>query len=277
MTATSQPLPVIAILGGGVMGGAVAAGAIAGGWPAGEVRVAGRNPEKLGALVEQLGVAPYTSLAEATRGADIVVFAVKPQDGAAALDEFASEMKPGAMLLTVAAGLPSSFYEKRLAPGTAVVRAMPNTPSQIGKGATGIAPGTHATDDHMDLAQRMLTGTGLVVRVAESQINALAAVSGSGPAYFFAFVEAMTEAGVMEGLDREVAAQLAAQTLVGAGALLEVSDVGPGELRARVSSKGGTTLAALGAMADAGLQTVVSQGLAANVRRSQELGAELAG
>lgn len=259
------------------MGGAVAAGAIAGGWPAGEVRVAGRNPDKLATLVTQLGVAPYNSLAEATRGADIVVFAVKPQDGAAALDEFASEMKPGAMLLTVAAGLPASFYERRLAVGTPVVRAMPNTPSQIGKGATGIAPGAHATEEHMDLAQRMLAGTGLVVRVTETQINALAAVSGSGPAYFFAFVEAMTEAGVMEGLDREVAAQLAAQTLVGAGALLEVSDVGPGELRARVSSKGGTTLAALSAMADSGLQSVVSQGLAANVRRSEELGAELAG
>lgn len=259
------------------MGGAVAAGAIAGGWPASQVRVAGRNEQKLAALVEQYGVVPFTSLAEATEGADIVVFAVKPQDGAAAMDQFAMAVKPGAMLLTVAAGLPSSFYEQRLAPGTPVVRAMPNTPSLIGKGATGIAPGAHATDAHMDLADAVLAGTGLVVRVTEEQINALAAVSGSGPAYFFAFVEAMTEAGVMQGLDREVAAALAAQTLVGAGALLEQSDVGPGELRARVSSKGGTTLAALGAMADSGLQTVVSVGLAANVRRSQELAQQLGG
>lgn len=259
------------------MGGAIVAGAIAAGWPAERVRVADRFPEARDRLAAAHGVTTFERPAEAVAGADVVVFAVKPQDGAEAIADFAPALAPGALLLTVAAGLPASFYEKRLAPGTPVVRAMPNTPALIGHGATAIAAGAHATENHLALAEAVLAATGLVVRVPESQINAVAAVSGSGPAYFFAFVEAITDAGVVEGLDRELAAQLAAQTFIGAARLLESSDVGPGELRARVSSKGGTTLAALAAMHDAGLQTAVAVGLAAADRRALELQRELSG
>lgn len=277
MTQNSYPVSVIAILGGGVMGGAIIAGACNAGWPSGQVRVADRSEETLARHRQELGVETFTSLAQAVTDADVVVFAVKPQDAAAALEDFAAHVKPGALFLTVAAGLPAAFYEKHLPAGTPVVRAMPNTPALLGFGATGIAPGTHATDEHLELAERVLSATGLVVRVEEKQINAVAAVSGSGPAYFFAFVEAMTDAGVAEGLPRALAAQLAAQTLIGAGRLLESADVGPGELRARVSSKGGTTLAALAAMEKAGLQTAVAVGLAAADKRAEELSRELAG
>lgn len=275
MTENTQPTSTIAVLGGGVMGGAIAAGAVAAGWPGSQVRVADRAPERLAALAAEHGVTTTSSLAEAAQGADVLVFAVKPQDAGEAIAQFAGAVKPGALLLTVAAGLPASFYESRLPEGTAVVRAMPNTPALIGAGATGIAPGAHATQEHLELAERVLGATGLVVRVTEEQILAVGAVSGSGPAYFFAFVEALTESGITLGLDRELAAALAAQTLVGAGRLLAASDVGPGELRARVSSKGGTTLAALAAMGDAGLQTVVAVGLAANERRAKEMAEEL--
>jgi len=154
---------------------------------------------------------------------------------------------------------------------------MPNTPALIGAGATGIAPGTHATDAHLALAEQVLSATGLVVRVSEEQLLGVGALSGSGPAYFFAFVEALTESAITLGLDRDLAASLAAQTLIGAGKLLDTSDVGPGELRARVSSKGGTTLAALAAMDAAGLQTVVAVGLAANERRAKEMATQFAG
>ena len=256
------------------MGGAIAAGAVAAGWPGTQVRVADMNAERLAQLNAELGVTTFTSLAEAVSGADVIVFAVKPQDAADAVEGFADAVAPGTLLLTVAAGLPASFYESRLPAGTPVVRAMPNTPALIGAGATGIAPGAHATDEHLAIAEKVLGATGLVVRVTEEQILGVGAVSGSGPAYFFAFVEALTASGITLGLDRELASQLAAQTLIGAGHLLESSDVGPGELRARVSSKGGTTLAALAAMSDAGLQTVVAVGLAANERRAKEMAAE---
>ena len=258
------------------MGGAIAVGALASGWPASQVTVADKSADALAALASAHGVATTHDLAEAAAGADVIVFAVKPQDGAAALDAFAASVRPGTLLLTVAAGLPASFYEKRLPAGTPVVRAMPNTPALIGKGATAIAPGTHATAEHLALAASVLAATGLVVQVDESHINAVAALSGSGPAYFFAFVEALTESAVGLGLERDLATKLAAQTFVGAAALLDASDVGPGELRARVSSTGGTTLAALAAMGEAGLQDAVAAGLAAADGRAKEMAEELA-
>ena len=276
-SAQAAPTTSIAVLGGGVMGGAIAVGALAAGWPAAQVIVADRNADALAALASAHGFSTTHDLAEAAARADVIVFAVKPQDAAAALDTFAGSVRPGAILLTVAAGLPASFYEAHLPAGTPVVRAMPNTPALIGKGATGIAAGTHATPAHMALAASVLAATGLVVEVDEDQIAAVGTVSGSGPAYFYAFVEAIIESGIAEGLDRELATELAIQTFIGAAALLESSDAGPGELRARVSSKGGTTLAALGAMSDAGLQTVVAVGLAAAARRTREMAVELAG
>ncbi len=265
----------VAIIGGGVMGGAIAAAVRAGGWSADAVTVADHNAQNLSDLAAAHGLATTTSAAEAADGADVIVFAVKPQVAAAALAELSTHVKSGAMMLTVVAGLPASFYEARLPAGTAVVRAMPNTPSLVGYGATAIAPGTSATDAHLELATKVLAATGLVVTVEESQINAVSTVSGSGPAYFYAFVEAMIEAGITQGLDRDVATSLATHTLIGAGRLLESSSATPAELRTRVSSKGGTTLAALDAMNHAGLQTVVAVGLAAADRRARELAVEL--
>lgn len=259
------------------MGGAIAAAVRAAGWPAEAVTVADKNTETLADLAATHGLVTTTNLAEAAQGADVIVFAVKPQDATEVLAELSPHVKPGAMLLTVAAGLPTSYYEQRLPHGTAVVRAMPNTPALVGFGATAIAAGSTATEDHLALASRVLAATGLVVTVTESEISAVGAVSGSGPAYFFAFVEALIESGITLGLDRDVATSLANQTLIGAGRLLESSGASAGELRSRVSSKGGTTLAALGAMSDAGLQTVVAVGLSAADRRTKELAAELAG
>ncbi|MCB2413243.1 pyrroline-5-carboxylate reductase [Demequina sp. TTPB684] len=273
----TAPSSTVAIIGGGVMGGAIAAGVRNGGWSAESVTVADKSTETLADLAAAHELMTTTSLAEAAAGADVIVFAVKPQDAAEVLAEFGPHVKPGSMLLTVAAGLPASFYEARLPAGTPVVRAMPNTPALVGFGATAIAAGASATDAHLAVAARVLAATGLVVTVDEGDINAVSTVSGSGPAYFYAFVEAMIEAGITQGLDRDVAEALAKQTLIGAGRLLESSGATPGELRARVSSKGGTTLAALEAMSHAGLQTTVAVGLAAADRRARELAVELSG
>lgn len=276
MTETSTPAPPqVAILGGGVIGGTILAGLRTGGWPSSAVAVADRNHARLAELRDTYGVTTSTSLTEVLEGAEAVVLAVKPQDAAEALDAIKDAYPEGALLLTVAAGLPGSFYAERLPAGTPIVRAMPNTPAVVAQGATAVAAGPGATQEHLALAAGMLRATGLVVRVDEDQMNAVGAVSGSGPAYFFAVVEALTDAGVAEGLDRTLASQLAMQTFVGAANLLMRSGETPQQLRANVSSKGGSTLAALEAMSNAGLQGVISAGVAAAVRRNKEMGEEL--
>lgn len=268
-------MPSVAILGGGVMGGTIVTALRTAGWTSSQVAVAETDPVRAADLRESHGIVVTKTAAEAAEGADVVVVAVKPQDADAAVREIAPVISPSTLVLTIAAGLPASFYEERLAPGTRVVRAMPNTPAVVARGATAIAKGAHATDADIQFVGAMLRGTGLVVVVDESQLDAVIAVSGSGPAYFYAVVEALTEAGVAQGLDRVLATQLAAQTFVGAAHLLAHSGETPRTLRERVSSPGGTTLAALDAMTDAGLQGVISAGAAAAARRSKEMAAEL--
>ena len=268
--------PRVAVIGGGVMGGTVITAMRVAGWPAEAIIVAERDATRAGALEETHGVGVTDDIADAVAGSEVIVIAVKPQDAADALDEVATTCKPGALVLTVAAGLGTAFYEQRLPEGTPVVRCMPNTPAIVARGATAIAAGAYATDQHLAIVESMLSATGLVVAVDESQLDAVTAVSGSGPAYFYAMVEALTEAGVAQGLDRTLATQLAAQTFMGAAQLLAESGDTPATLRRRVSSPGGTTIAALEAMESAGLQGVVSAGANAAAARSKELGRELA-
>lgn len=265
----------MAVLGGGVIGGTVVAAAIAAGWDPQDVVVAGRTDEKLRILADEHGVATTTSLKEAIDGAGIVVLSVKPQDASAVMDEVCPVYPDGALFVTVAAALPASFYERRLPAGTPVVRTMPNTPSVLGKGVTAIAPGTSAGEDALATVEEMLGRTGIVVRTSESDLDTIAPLSGSGPAYFYAVVEALTDAGVVQGLDRDVAERLVRQTFIGAAALLAESGEHPGELRERVSSKGGVTLAALEGMRHAGLQTAIAVGINAGIARAQEMSEEL--
>lgn len=258
------------------MGSTIVTALIDAGWPGAAVTVANRTPAAPAALNAKYGVVVAGTAADAVANADIVVVAVKPQDTAELLDSIRDAIHPGVLLLTVAAALPSSFYAERLGMPVAVVRAMPNTPAVIGRGATAIAAGVGASDAHLHLVSAMLRTTGLVVTVEEDQLEAVIAVAGSAPAYFYAFVEALTNAGVAQGLDRILATQLATQTFIGAAALLAESGETPQTLRSRVSSKGGTTLAALEAMDHAGLKDVVSAGANAAVHRSRELRSELA-
>ncbi|WP_062381466.1 pyrroline-5-carboxylate reductase [Demequina pelophila] len=274
---TPTTLPSIAVVGAGVMGGTMIAALRAAGWPGTAITVAEHRPERRAELVSDHGVRLADDAPGAVADADVVILAVKPQQMGEVLDAIGASVSPAALVLTVAAALPASFYEERLMDGIAVVRAMPNTPSIVGRGATSISPGAHATEEHLALVERMLAATGLVVRVDEPLIEAVTVVAGSAPAYYYAIVEAVVEAGVMQGLDRDVAVRMAQQTFIGAGALLEQSGDTPAHLRERVSSPGGTTLAALKAMEHAGLQGVISAGANAAVARSRQLGVELAG
>lgn len=270
-----SPFPRVAVLGGGVMGGTIVTALRVTGWPSDRIVVAESDSTRAAALNEVHGIQVEAKIAKATKDADAVVIAVKPQDVEDVLKDVTKALGTDAFVVTVAAALPFDFYEKRLPAGTPVIRAMPNTPAIVGQGVIAIAPGTHATEEQMAIVESMLLATGLVVRVEESSLDAVTAVSGSGPAYFYAMVEALTEAGVAQGLDRTLATQLAAQTFVGAAKLLTDSNETPQGLRKRVTSPSGTTAAALQAMGHAGLQDVISAGVKAAVARAKEMVSEL--
>ncbi|WP_084128233.1 pyrroline-5-carboxylate reductase [Demequina sp. NBRC 110055] len=274
-TPTSPTTPRVTIIGGGVMGGTMVTALRVAGWPVDHITVVERDSARAAALAEGHGIAVGSDIAAAVVDADVIVIAVKVYDTEEALTHIAPVYRPGALIHTVVAGLTTSFYEERLPGGAPVVRSMPNTPSIIGHGATAITAGAHADEGHMALATDMLKATGLVVTVDESQMDTVTAIAGSGPAYFYAFVEALTEAGVGQGLDRELATQLAAQTFLGAARLLVDTGDTPDVLRKRVSSPGGTTIAALKALSDAGLDGVVAAGADAAAKRSRQLAEEL--
>jgi len=273
----STTLPRVAVLGGGVMGGTVVGALLAAGWPASAVVVSEKDEARASALREAHGVELDASLPSAVARAGIVVIAVKPQDVGAVLTAVGPALGPDALVVSVAAGLPTSFFEERLPAGTPVIRTMPNTPAIVSHGATAIASGRNADARHVALVGAMLRSTGLVVTVDEADLDAVTAVSGSGPAYFYAMVEALVEAGVDQGLDRLVATQLATQTFVGAALLLVETGETPQALRAKVSSPGGTTLAALRAMETAGLDEVIRAGVQAAAARAREMAQELGG
>jgi pyrroline-5-carboxylate reductase len=267
----------LAVLGGGVMGEALLGAALRAGVPAGGVVVAEKYPARAAEIADRHGVTTTADVAEAVAGADVVLVAVKPQDVAAALAAASPALEKGALVVTVAAGLPIAFYEQRLPTGTPVVRVMPNTPALVGKGASGVAPGAHATADDVALVRDLLAATGLVVEVGEHLLDAVTAISGSGPAYVFYLVDALAEAGVLLGLPRAQALQLAVTTFEGSAALLVESGDHPVVLRERVSSPGGTTVAALRELDAHAVRAAVLAAAEAARDRSRELAAEAGG
>ena len=264
----------VAVLGGGKMGEALVAGLLDGGHDAAAVEVvevvAGRREQLSTALP---GVRVVAEAGQLSAAPDVLVVAVKPGDVGAALDAAASALGPDTLVLSIAAGVPTDVLESHLA-GHAVVRAMPNTPALVGKGATGIAGGTHATPAHLDRAAALLSAVGVVVRVPEHLLDAVTGLSGSGPAYVFLVAEALVEAGVLVGLPRDVAATLAHQTLLGSATLLAGSDDGPEALRAAVTSPGGTTAAGLRALEARAVRAAFADAVVAATERSRELGRE---
>jgi pyrroline-5-carboxylate reductase len=264
----------IAILGAGRIGEALVSGLLSSGWrEAGEIAATARGAERVAELRERYGIDATLSNPDATAGAALIVIAVKPQDIDALLDEVADHIVPGQTVLTVAAAIPTSKIESRLADGVPVVRAMPNTPSTVHEGIAGLCAGAHAGEEQLDLAEEALSHLGAVVRVPEDALDAITAVSGSGPAYFALLAEAMIEAGILLGLSREISTQLVVQTMLGTAKQLRDEKMHPVELREMVTSPGGTTIAAIRELEMAGVRAAFLNAIQAAMVRARELAA----
>jgi pyrroline-5-carboxylate reductase len=265
----------IAVLGGGKIGESLLAGLLSSGWrTADDVVVTGRREERLAELAERYGVRTTLSNAEAVAGAELVVIAVKPQDLDVLLGEIGGVVNEAQTVLSVAAAIPTAAIEERLAAPVPVVRAMPNAPSTVHEGIAGICAGSHAADEHLALAEEALTHLGAVVRVPERYMDAVTAVSGSGPAYFALLAEAMIEAGILLGLGRETSTQLVVQTMLGTAKLLRDEQMHPVELREAVTSPGGTTIQAIRELEQAGVRAAFLNAIQAAMERSRELADE---
>jgi pyrroline-5-carboxylate reductase len=264
----------VAILGGGKIGESLLAGLLTSGWR--EPRhlvITGRREERLQELEERYKVRGTTSNAEAVAGAALVVIAVKPQDFDVLLGEIGGLLTPEQTVLSVAAAIPTSQIEARLTPGVPVVRAMPNAPALVHEGMAGVCAGAHAGDEHLALAEEVLSHLGAVARVPERYMDAVTAVSGSGPAYFALLAEAMIEAGILLGLSRETSTQLVVQTMLGTARLLRDEGIHPVELREAVTSPGGTTIQAIRELEQAGVRAAFLNAIQAAMERSRELAA----
>ena len=280
----------IAIIGGGGMGEALLAGLLRAGRQTKDLVVAERLAERAAYLSAKYSVR-MTSVSEAVEHADFVIVAVKPSDAESVVNQIA-ELAAQAdsetveqVLVSVAAGITTGFYESRLPAGSPVIRVMPNAPALVGAGVSALAKGRFATDEHLAQASTLFESVGAVVTVPESQLDAVTAVSGSGPAYFYLFVEALVDAAVANGLQRAIATDLVAQTMAGSAAMLlerigeertAGNDTGldttPARLRAMVTSPAGTTAAGLRELERGGVRGAVGAAIDAAKTRSEQLG-----
>ncbi len=262
----------IAVLGAGQIGEALIGGLLSSGWrtPA-ELFASTRREERAAELRERHGIAVTLSNAEAAASAALVVIAVKPQDIEALLGEIGPLIQPEQTVLSIAAAIPTGAIERHLGRGVPVVRAMPNTPAVVHEGMAGVCAGSHAEEQHLTLAEEALRHLGAVVRVSEPYMDAVTAVSGSGPAYFALLAEAMIEAGILLGLSREISTQLVVQTMLGTAKQLRDLGMHPVELREMVTSPGGTTIAAIRELEQAGVRAAFLNAIQAAMDRSREL------
>ncbi|MGI9124715.1 MAG: pyrroline-5-carboxylate reductase [Mycobacterium sp.] len=276
----------IAIIGGGNMGEALLAGLLRAGRPVRELVVSEKAPGRAAQLAQAYSV-QVTSLSDAVENAAFVILAVKPGDVESVVAEIgdASTRAEGhsveQVLVSVVAGITTAYYESRLPAGSPVIRVMPNAPALVGAGVSALAPGRFATADQLAEAAALFESVGGALTVPESQIDTVTAVSGSGPAYFFLFLEALIDAGVAGGLSRAVATDLAVQTMAGSAAMVldrigkadgDAPDTTPAELRALVTSPGGTTAAGLRELERGGLRAAVAAAVDAAKTRSEQLG-----
>jgi pyrroline-5-carboxylate reductase len=269
LTSSAHPL---AILGAGVMGETVLSGLLRAGWHADQIVATDRRLERQHELTARYGIKMLENT-EAVAEAETVILVVKPQDMSDLLEEIAQAIKPGTLVVSLAAGVDTTFIESRLPEGVAVVRVMPNTPAQVDEGMAAISPGSHSTQDHLDRVTEILSATGRVITVPERYQDAVTAISGTGPAYLFFVVEAMIEAGVHLGLPRDTATELVVQTMLGSAKLLRETGEHPTVLRERVTSPGGTTAAAVRELEDHKVRAAFLRAMEAARDRSRELAA----
>ncbi len=255
----------LAIIGAGAMGEAIIAGLVKAGHAAADIGIIEKREERAHELVARYGVVNLTDLA----GSKTCFLVVKPNDLAGTLERYGRELPSDCLVVSIIAGKTTALIES-LIPNR-VVRVMPNTPALVGSGMAAISAGARATESDLSAVEGLLAGTGSVIRVDESLQDAVTAVSGSGPAYFFLIVEAMVAAGMQLGLTHEIATELTVQTLIGAGKLLAESGADAETLRTNVTSPNGTTAAAIKVLQEGGIHELFSAALQAARDRSREL------
>jgi len=264
---------MIAVIGAGKMGEALVSGLLKAGTSPDDLIITERYEERANELSQRYGVKSVSN-ADAAAQAETIVLAVKPQDMDALLVELAPVVTPDRLIVTIAAGITTAAIERRLAAGVPVVRVMPNTPALVGEAMSAVAAGAHASPEHLDRAESLFRPVGRVVRLPESQLDAVTALSGSGPAYVFYLVEAMTDAGILLGLPRAVAHELIVQTVYGAAVMLRETGEHPVALREAVTSPAGTTISAIRELENHGVRAAFLAALEAARDRSRELAGE---
>lgn len=264
----------LAILGTGRMGEALLSGLLRSGWaePA-QVRCTVRTPSRAAKLAQRYGVHADTDSPAAAAEADVLLLAPKPQNIRTLLDQIAPKMRSGQTVISVAAGVPTRVIEDALGADVPVVRVMSNVPVQVDEAMSAIAPGRFAGPEQLAIAEAILGHVGRVVHLGEEHLDAVTALSGSGPAYFALVAEAMIDAGILLGLSRDVATELIVQTMVGSAKMLRDTGRHPVELRESVTSPGGTTIAAIRVLEREGVRAAFLDAIEAAKLRSEELGA----
>jgi len=264
---------MVAIFGAGVMGETLLSGLLRAGRPADQLVITERRAERAAELTEKYGVRVLDN-AEAAALADTLVLVVKPQDMGGLLSEIHDHVAEGNLVVSLAAGITTTYLESRLPQGRPVVRVMPNTPALVDQGMAAISAGAHCDPEHLHEAQALLAATGKVLEVPEKLQDAVTAISGSGPAYIFYVVEAMIEAGVVLGMPRTTATELVVQTRYGAATMIKETGQHPTVLREQVTSPGGTTAAALRELDDHKVRAAFITAMEAAAKRSAELAGE---
>lgn len=261
---------VIAVIGAGKIGEVLLAGLLRSGWPVDRLLATVRRQERAHELTGRYGVRVVDNEV-ALAQADVLAVAVKPQDAAVLMADLGPKVPAAKLVISLCAGLPTSFFAKFLPEGTPVVRVMTNTPALVDQAMTAISAGPHATAEHLALAEEMFTPLGRTIRVPESQQDAVTALSGSGPAYFYFLVEAMTDAGILLGLPRQVAHDLIVQTAIGSAIMLRESGEHPVKLREAVTSPAGTTINAIRELENHRVRAALLAALEAARDRAREL------
>ena len=262
----------VGTIGGGNMAQAVLQGLLQSGYDPDQLSASDPDPARRELLARTLRVHTTESNLEIAQSSEVVVLAVKPQALAAVTAELPRDGGP--LYLSIVAGQTLATLRRQLGNGTRIVRSMPNTPALIGAGISAIADDPAASPEDLERAEVVLRAVGSVVRVPEALLDAVTGLSGSGPAYVYLFVEALTEAGTREGLPSQIARRLALETLLGAAAMVRESDEHPAVLRERVASPGGTTVAGLAALEEHGFRSAILAAVRAATERSRDLSGE---
>jgi pyrroline-5-carboxylate reductase len=263
----------IGFIGAGNMAEAMIRGLVRGGHvPAERVAASGPRTERLDALKREYGIDVTTNNRELAQRSGLVVLSIKPQIFDKVLREVGDQLRPGTLVVSIAAGVDTATIEAALPEGVHVVRSMPNTPALVGAGATAIAAGKHASEADLAVARALFDAVGITVELDESHLDAVTGLSGSGPAYIFLILEALADAGVKVGLSRRDAQRLAAQTVMGSAKMLLETDEHPGKLKDMVTSPGGTAIAGLHTLEQGGLRTTLINAVETATKRARELG-----